>query len=667
MSSSSPRRPASSTPSASTPGNRSSKAARFSAARSGVSRSTFSGSSIIQAPFARCDGRQWPRSHARHSASAQYRALACAHDITGDRRSRRSRARLRTPSRTAAATSRSSRRPARVRPRSSRSGSLAARRRRAGRVDRRLHVHREGRRRAQGAHPAAGHAQASATRRPTSSAAVRRARSTAYCFRLLQTHVPAYETYTPLDENQLVNLALPGGEPARAQAASTRTGSCSRDRSVPARASTSSRTSCSTRPTLPEATSATRSRRTTRCSTATGSCRSAPRSSGRCEALEEPDVHAQGHGRLRHLIVDEYQDVNPAQERLIELLAKPHGQADLVVVGDDDQAIYQWRGSNVDNIVTFAERYDDVHARSDLSSTGARGRRSSRWRTPSPRRSRGGSRSRWDPYRRGRRAGRVVRRRLRGRGRPKPTRSPWTSRRSTRQGVPYRDIAVLVRGKVAYPRILDAFEAFGIPVQPGGRTGLFEQPEAAVFGATFAWLADIDWAPGRFIQRETIDLDDLLDDYADVFELADGDGRRAPRRTSMRGRRSTADDRTSTSASSASSTRCSSCSDVATWDTTDDSTAQPARHPRPLHQRPRRLRDRHPPLAARPRQPGRAGRRRRSAASGSTRTSRSSSSTTPTAATTTSTARRTCSPTASPSAPSTAPRAWSGRSSSSRR
>ena len=78
------------------------------------------------------------------------------------------------------------------------------------------------------------------------------------------------------------------------------------------------------------------------------------------EALGDPEVHAKVTADLQHLIVDEYQDVNPAQERLIELLAKPNGQADLVVVGDDDQAIYQWRGSAVANIVTFADRYPDV-------------------------------------------------------------------------------------------------------------------------------------------------------------------------------------------------------------------------------------------------------------------------------------------------------------------
>ena len=61
---------------------------------------------------------------------------------------------------------------------------------------------------------------------------------------------------------------------------------------------------------------------------------------------------------VRYVVVDEYQDVNPLQERLVRSLTR--FGANLCVVGDDDQTIYQWRGSEVSNIVTFADRYDDV-------------------------------------------------------------------------------------------------------------------------------------------------------------------------------------------------------------------------------------------------------------------------------------------------------------------
>ena len=61
---------------------------------------------------------------------------------------------------------------------------------------------------------------------------------------------------------------------------------------------------------------------------------------------------------IRFLVVDEYQDVNPLQERLIEGLTR--FGANLCVVGDDDQTIYQWRGSDVQNILTFEHRYAGV-------------------------------------------------------------------------------------------------------------------------------------------------------------------------------------------------------------------------------------------------------------------------------------------------------------------
>lgn len=61
---------------------------------------------------------------------------------------------------------------------------------------------------------------------------------------------------------------------------------------------------------------------------------------------------------LRYLIVDEYQDVNPVQERLIEHLVGLG--ANVCVVGDDDQTIYQWRGSDIRNIQHFRAKYTNV-------------------------------------------------------------------------------------------------------------------------------------------------------------------------------------------------------------------------------------------------------------------------------------------------------------------
>lgn len=59
--------------------------------------------------------------------------------------------------------------------------------------------------------------------------------------------------------------------------------------------------------------------------------------------------------KVKYLTVDEYQDINPIQERLISIL-RGMG-ANICVVGDDDQTIYQFRGSDSENILTFKERY----------------------------------------------------------------------------------------------------------------------------------------------------------------------------------------------------------------------------------------------------------------------------------------------------------------------
>src|SRR6266540_948252 len=68
--------------------------------------------------------------------------------------------------------------------------------------------------------------------------------------------------------------------------------------------------------------------------------------------LEEDEaLRARWAGRFEHLLVDEFQDTNPVQYRLLRVLAGSRGN--VCVVGDDDQAIYRWRGADVENILGF--------------------------------------------------------------------------------------------------------------------------------------------------------------------------------------------------------------------------------------------------------------------------------------------------------------------------
>ncbi len=68
---------------------------------------------------------------------------------------------------------------------------------------------------------------------------------------------------------------------------------------------------------------------------------------------EHPEVLATWQGRLRYLLVDEYQDTNGAQYEFLKLLAGPMGR--FTAVGDDDQAIYAWRGADVENLCRLQE------------------------------------------------------------------------------------------------------------------------------------------------------------------------------------------------------------------------------------------------------------------------------------------------------------------------
>lgn len=72
-----------------------------------------------------------------------------------------------------------------------------------------------------------------------------------------------------------------------------------------------------------------------------------------------PDVLESYQERFKYIMVDEYQDTNTAQFKLISLLAGKY--RNLCVVGDDDQSIYGFRGANINNILDFEKIFDDAH------------------------------------------------------------------------------------------------------------------------------------------------------------------------------------------------------------------------------------------------------------------------------------------------------------------
>ena len=71
-----------------------------------------------------------------------------------------------------------------------------------------------------------------------------------------------------------------------------------------------------------------------------------------------PDVLDYYQNRFRYIMVDEYQDTNTAQFKLIYLLAQKY--KNICVVGDDDQSIYKFRGANIENILSFEDKFENV-------------------------------------------------------------------------------------------------------------------------------------------------------------------------------------------------------------------------------------------------------------------------------------------------------------------
>lgn len=326
-----------------------------------------------------------------------------------------------------------------------------------------------------------------------------------YCFRLLQTHVPAYGNYDVLDDHRHAGLLSREyrrlglsklGSPKHWQPIRDfiRTADIIANELVP--------------PARLEG-------------TPLGECYTAYREMlaqykfltfGQLIALavehleSDAKIYERVHSPLRYLFVDEYQDINPSQERLIALLARDPVR--LTVVGDDDQSIYQWRGADVGNILSFRARYGSVGTLELETNRRSRPRiieaANAFAKTIAPRLDKAMAKSRpgaevevvtWKATTPDEEAEQVA----------------DTIERLHQKGFAYREMAVLFRSvRTSAPPLVAKLQDRRIPFTCGGRTGLFLQPEVALLAQIHAWFVDGDWQDERFGEARPVELDRLV-------------------------------------------------------------------------------------------------------------------------------------------------------------
>lgn len=235
------------------------------------------------------------------------------------------------------------------------------------------------------------------------------------------------------------------------------------------------------------------------------------------KALLKPEIGSKVRRNLKYLIVDEYQDINPAQEKLISLLAqKP---VELCVVADDDQSIYQWRGSDVSNMLDFRKRYTpattltlSVNRRCRpkiiaaantfaLSIAPRLEKKMESHRDPSEPEVYGWSSETDDS---------------------EAVTIADTIQRLREHGYRYKDIAILYRSvRTSSPPLIEEFKKRGIPFRCAGRTGLFLQPEASALGKLYAYLSGNDWKNDPYEKSQPVDIDVVDKEFADAFNNGD--------------------------------------------------------------------------------------------------------------------------------------------------
>lgn len=236
----------------------------------------------------------------------------------------------------------------------------------------------------------------------------------------------------------------------------------------------------------------------------------------------EPPELTRIREKIKYVVVDEYQDINPMQEKLINLIAGEDGN--LCVVGDDDQSIFEFQGANVDNILTFSRRYQNVkevkllknfrstdaiiEAARDLVQYNS-GHRLEKRMEHGKIYKRG---ERGDIYQlefqtRAEEVEFIANKISELRGYKYLESIDEETGDEIQRGLDWCDFAILVRNNATARDFIDIFEREDIPFTAKGTAGLFERHQIRFLQMVFNYFCDLEiWTPGGNISCSLSDL-----------------------------------------------------------------------------------------------------------------------------------------------------------------
>jgi len=233
-------------------------------------------------------------------------------------------------------------------------------------------------------------------------------------------------------------------------------------------------------------------------------------------AVEKLEDNSKILSQVKYLIVDEYQDINRAQERLIHIIGN---YASVFVVGDPRQCIYQWRGSNSKSFDSFLKIFpnsDSISIKENHRSTKLIVSLANKFASTF-------EKAKYDSLKSTRSEdGNVL---LMGCN-DDISEAGWIITQVNRlvkgkKMCRYSDIAILLRSvSTSAATFIDYCRSNNIPYLVGGKVGLFRRDEAQAIGRIFAWFADKFWVEDPYKWSERAENKELIDSAIDRWKSA---------------------------------------------------------------------------------------------------------------------------------------------------